>query len=160
MTRRTLSNLTSHFSWTLFAFALSGAFAPLPASAGSSTKMRVDCRYFSGSHFCYSSAKYRVMNNGEIDRIRFGVGCDYETIYDDGGTNNPQDEVADSLRPYTAALPRVELTPKGSLAHPGTYTSKLETEHGRMTDGTCYVREVDDDEEDYNVLMQAAFYLQ
>lgn len=157
MTRLTLPNLTS-----LVALALmtSGAIASTPAFAGNSTKMRMDCRFFSGSRFCYSSAKYRVSNTGDIDGIRFGVGCDYETIYDDGGTSSPQEEVSDSIRPFTAALPRVEITPKGSLSHPGTYTSKLETDHGKITDGTCYVRQTDDDEEDYSALMQVSYYLQ
>ncbi len=157
MTRFSLPNLTF-----LSALVVSGALLGAPAHALEKTsKMRVDCRFFSStSHFCYSSAIYSVSSRGDINDIRFGTGCDYETIYDDGGTTGPQDEVSDAIRPKTAALPRIEITPKGSLRHPGTYTSKLESEHGRMTDGTCYVREISDEDGDYHTLMQNWFYFQ
>jgi hypothetical protein len=154
--------------WTLKAAAalvMSGAcLASLIANAdasGRGNRLRADCRFYPDPHhFCYSSAVYNVSSRDEIDHVRFGVGCDYETIYDDGGTISPQEEVSDSIRPATAAIPRIELTPKGSLRHPGTYTSKLETDRGQILDGICYVREVDWDESEYDMKMLGWFFFQ
>jgi hypothetical protein len=101
-----------------------------------------------------------VYKTGELDDIHYGVGCDYETMFDDSATTEPQDELSDTIRPRNSALPRLEVTPKNALRHAGTYTAKLETDRGRFTDGTCYVREVDDDEADYHLMMQNFFFLQ
>jgi hypothetical protein len=157
MRRFTQSNLT-----TAFVLLLSGAILAASAYADlRHTRMRVDCRYYShSSDFCYASAIYKVYKNGELGDIHYGVGCDYETKFDDSATTEPQDEISDSIRPRNAALPRLEVTPKNSLRHPGTFTSKLETDHGRYEDGTCYVREVDEDEADYHLMLQNMFYLQ
>jgi hypothetical protein len=157
MRRFTKPNLT-----LVLALIVSGATLSTTASADlKSNRMRVDCRFYSSSQkFCYTSAMYKVYNNGEIDDVHYGIGCNYETMYDDGATTEPQDELSDTIRPGRAALPRVEITPKGSLRHPGTYSSKLETDHGRFNDGTCYVREIDEDEADYHLMMQNLFFLQ
>lgn len=105
-------------------------------------KYRMDCRFY-GEHskFCYSSAIYNVLDD-KIVNIKYGVGCDYETIYNDDGTATPATTAYDSLRPRTAAIPKVEITPQGSLKHPGTYTSRLELSSGVVGNGLCYVSEV------------------
>jgi hypothetical protein len=157
MRRFALPNLT-----LALALLASGVIVSASAQADSGlTRMRVDCRFYSNSsRFCYSSAIYGVTDRGDIQGMRFGAGCDYETIYDDGGTTSPQDELSDTIRPPTAAIPRVEITPKGSLRHAGTYTAKLEIDRGRLTDGTCYVRELEDGEEQSQAFFQNWFYFQ
>ena len=133
---------------TLAALATT-ALTATPSVAGN--RLRVDCRFYGEHpHFCYSSALYEVRGS-EIRDIRFGVGCGFETIFDDGGVADPQQTVTDSLRPRNAATPRIEIVPEGSLRQPGTYTAKLEISAGRLTDGTCYVREVGPDEDDYHM---------
>ncbi len=124
------------------------AFALLPgvtkASEERIPQYRVDCRFYSeDSKFCYASAIYNIYQN-ELKNIRYGVGCNYETIYNDKGVSTPISTVSDGLRPRTAALPRVEIIPQDSLKHPGTYTSRLEISSGKITDGVCYVNESND----------------
>jgi hypothetical protein len=134
------------------ALCLSGASLAYSAQSSASGRLRVDCRFYStSSHFCYASAVYTA-DGPNLSDIRYGVGCDYETIYDDGGTSSPQDELSDGIRPATAALPRIEITPKFSLRHPGTYTAKLEIDRGKLTVGTCYVRWLDKVESDFDTL--------
>jgi hypothetical protein len=106
---------------------------------------RVDCRYYGtkDNHpkFCYASAIYNI-NDNEILNIKYGVGCDYETIYNNGGTATPQETVSDGIRPKTAATPKIELTPQNSLRNPGTYNSKIELSFEKLLDGVCYVSRV------------------
>ena len=101
----------------------------------------MDCRFYSEKRDCVASARYKVIDDREIRHIHYGVSCDRQTIYDNGGTYNPQSTVADSIRPNTAAVPRVELLPEGALRHDGTYTSKLELGNGELLNGACYVNE-------------------
>jgi hypothetical protein len=99
----------------------------------------MDCRFYDDKHSCVAGATYWVVNHHEIRDIRYGVSCDRQTVYNDGGTYMPQEQVSDGIRPWTSAVPRVELMPQFSLRNPGTYTSKLETSDNQLMNGACYV---------------------
>lgn len=103
--------------------------------------LRVDCRYHNeekilGIGSCYASAVYDPKEDG-FRNVRLGVGCDYKTIYNNSGRVQTE-EVSERLSPQTAAMPGVEVFPKGSLRKVGTYESVLDIRAGRMA-GTCYV---------------------
>jgi hypothetical protein len=110
--------------------------------------MRMDCRFYGDKkehddkRDCIASATYWVVNKHEIKDIRYGVSCDRQTIYNDGGTYMPQEQVSDGIRPWTAAVPRVELMPQFALRNPGTYTSKLETANQQLMNGVCYINKL------------------
>ncbi|MFL5814606.1 MAG: hypothetical protein ACJ763_13610 [Bdellovibrionia bacterium] len=111
--------------------------------------MRMDCRFYGekrehdkDKRDCVASATYWVINKHQIKDIRYGVSCDRQTIYNDGGTYMPQEQVSDGIRPWTAAVPRVELMPQFALRNAGTYTSKLETDDQQLMNGVCYVNKL------------------
>ena len=114
-------------------------------SQASAAPFRADCRYHNienipGVSFCYGSALYDVAaGTGAISNIRMGVGCDYQTIFNDGARSEPQEAVSDRFSPMTSSTPAIEVRPKGSFSVQGTYPSVLDTSHGRM-EGTCYVQ--------------------
>ena len=135
-----------------------GFFSVLAFGTGAgpdhSERLRADCRFYGGGNlFCYSSIVYRVEDNALFD-IRYGVGCDRQTLYNDGGTPFAQETVSDGIRPRTAATPKVEVIPQNSLRHPGTFTAKLEIEAGKLTDGVCYVTDVSNERNPY----ESAFF--
>ncbi len=106
--------------------------------------MRVDCRYHVNEDhhspkFCYASAVYTPTQYG-YDEVRFGVGCDSQTMYNDSGRVQVE-TVSERISPPTAAFPAIELFPEGALANTGTYESTLDISTGRLP-GTCYVHEV------------------
>lgn len=111
---------------------------------GSPRLMRADCRFHNteeipGVGFCYASTIYLLGRSGALYDIHFGVGCDYQTVFDDMGSHIPVDTTKDRLIPRTAAIPALEVTPQGSLKMDGTYSSTLDLHLGRMA-GHCYVR--------------------
>jgi hypothetical protein len=124
-----------------------GSFALADSSSPSHENKRelnrMDCRYYGEKqHSCTASATYWVTNGHKISDIRYGVSCDRQTIYNNGGTYMPQEQVSDGIRPTTAAVPRVELTPQFALRNPGTYTSKLEIGDAQLLNGVCYVNTI------------------
>lgn len=125
------------------------AYAAEPGQNNSGSEcrsMRMDCRFYGNDHHsCVASATYFVSGDNQwISDIRYGVSCDRQTIYNDGGTYSPQETVSDSIRPFTSSVPRVELALQNSLRKPGTYTSKLETWDNQFMNGVCYVTTVSD----------------
>src|SRR5688572_18950472 len=71
------------------------------------TRFRTDCRFYGDEHrdnnhrgpkFCYASATYEVKYD-KVEGIKFGVGCDRQTIYNDRGITAPQERVSDGIRP-------------------------------------------------------------
>lgn len=119
-----------------FAFA---ADQQQPSPQPSKKLMRMDCRFYGEKHSCVAGATYWVTNHYQIHDIKYGVSCDRQTIYNNGGTYMPQEQVSDGIRPNTSAVPRVELMPQFALRNDGTYTSKLETEDNQLMNGVCYV---------------------
>ncbi len=113
-----------------------------PSPQPSRELMRTDCRFYGEKHSCVASATYWVVNHHEIRDIRYGVSCDRQTIYNDGGTYMPQEQVSDGIRPRTSAVPRIELMPQFALRNEGTYTSKLETADNQLLNGVCYVNKL------------------
>ncbi len=108
------------------------------------SRLRVDCRFFDDDNrFCYASAIYKIKGRDIFD-IRYGVGCNYETLFDDAGITLPESTVSDEIRPKKAAMPKIEIFPQGALKNPGTYTAKLEANRRKLKDGLCYVKEVHD----------------
>lgn len=106
--------------------------------------MRVDCRYHNeegipGIGHCYASAIYIPTEHG-YKNVKLGIGCDYQTIYNDKGRVHTE-SLGERLSPETAAFPAIEISPEGSLASVGTYESVLDTRAGRMA-GQCYVHKV------------------
>lgn len=110
-----------------------------PSPRPSKKLMRMDCRFYGEKHSCVAGATYWVTNHFQIHDIKYGVSCDRQTIYNNGGTYMPQEQVSDGIRPNTSAVPRVELMPQFALRNDGTYTSKLETEDNQFLNGVCYV---------------------
>ena len=112
-------------------------------------RYRADCRYHNveqlpGVGFCYASALYLVDPQSKaLSQIQLGVGCDYQTLYNDEGRSQPQEAISDRFAPPTAATPAVEVTPRRAFSEPGTYSSTLDSPFGRMS-GTCYVQLLND----------------
>lgn len=117
--------------------------------------MRVDCRYHNvekhpGVDHCYASAIYKP-GDKKYSHVRFGVGCDQQTIYNDTGRVHIE-QVGERISPLTAAFPGVEIFPQGALSNPGTYESVLDIRAGRLV-GTCYVHRLGGwDHNDYSSL--------
>jgi hypothetical protein len=134
---------------TLSLLASVSSFADTPTTTpdptSNSNRMRVDCRFFGTSsscpRFCYSSATYTV-NGLQLSNIQYGVGCDYQTIYNDKGTPDPQDTTLDKLRPITSAIPQINLLFQYALRVEGTYKSRIDLSTGSL-EGLCYVSNTD-----------------
>jgi uncharacterized membrane protein YgcG len=124
---------------TLGSFAIADQQHQSPIPEHSRELMRMDCRFYAEKHDCVASATYVVKDHHAISDISYGVSCDRQTLYNNGGTYMPQEQVSDGIRPWTSAVPRVELTPQFALRNPGTYTSKLETGDDQFMNGVCYV---------------------
>lgn len=141
--------MTSQCKWAAFGI-LSLLFLGGAAGGGVShadeaerPRFRVDCRFYgTNPSFCYASAIYSVAHESVSD-IKYGVGCELQTIYNDSGTASPQEKVSDGIRPRTAATPKIELVPEQALQRAGTYTSKLEIDAGKLLDGICYVQKLE-----------------
>lgn len=132
-------------------FVASCGLVLLMAQAGANDgAFRVDCRYhndegLNGIEHCYASAIYRARVNTETadggirySRVKFGVACDEETIYNNSGRVQ-HETTSVIISPKTAAFPAMEIEPADALIHYGTYESILDLRDGRLS-GSCYVR--------------------
>lgn len=130
----------------LFLFAALGSTAL--AAEG---RMRMDCRYHNveahpGVKFCYANAAYRLQGRTP-QQIRFSVGCDYQTIYNDAGVHSPIDTQGDRISPPEAERPALELLSEKAIETEGSHRSVLDTSFGRM-EGVCFVRKIEHEDEE------------
>ena len=122
--------------------------APYPTSEPEEfVKRRLDCRFYDRDDerkFCYASADYKVGIHYKLIReVHFGVGCNEQTIFDGKGTIEPQETVADHIRPFTAATPLIQVDQQNDLREVGSYDAKLEVYFGKIMYGHCYVKDKD-----------------
>ncbi len=119
---------------------------------GPEVNRRMDCRFHAtsgqGPRFCYASATYEArFESGAFryNHVRYAVGCDRQTLFEDAGVIRSEDHPAEFLRPEVAdaspvpSVPMVELEEVGALARVGTYEAKLELASGGLYRGRCYV---------------------
>ena len=125
------------------------AAAPLARASGPDVNRRVDCRFHAteghSPRFCYASATYEArFEQGAFryDHVRYAVGCDRQTVFEDAGEVRIEDHPVEFLRPgasSSATAPMVEIDETGALARVGSYLAKLELSSGALFLGHCYV---------------------
>lgn len=127
-----------------------GDWGQRPGWPNSRDYYRLECRFHNTgqdhdikghreARFCYATAVYRL-DDRNPDEARLGIGCDHEMLYNDRAWIQSETTL-DRISAFSGATPAVEIFPQGRLLSVGTYTSVLDTYHGRIM-GLCYVRKI------------------